>query len=59
MSAFTPLYNIMLKEEVTEENLAECRKVIYNLLSMENKVDSCYNFDLLIRAIIWAQVGNL
>lgn len=39
MSAITPLYNIMLKEEVTEENLAECRKVIYNLLSMENKGD--------------------
>jgi len=38
MATITPLYNVMVKEEVTDENLAECRKVIYSLMSMENKV---------------------
>ena len=26
-----------MQEELTEENLAECRKIIYSLLSMENR----------------------
>ncbi|CAB4057042.1 Trafficking protein particle complex subunit 2-like protein,Integrator complex subunit 13 [Lepeophtheirus salmonis] len=38
MAAIDPLVKtIVSNDELTEEDLAECRKVIYNLLSMENK----------------------
>jgi len=37
MEALEPLQQIMVQEELTEENLAECRKIIYSLLSMENR----------------------
>jgi len=39
MEALEPLQQIMVQEELTEENLAECRKIIYSLLSMENRGD--------------------
>ena len=32
-----PLQKIMVQEELSDENLAECRKVIYTLLKMEDK----------------------
>lgn len=34
MEALEPLQKILVQEELTEENLAECRKIIYSLLSM-------------------------
>jgi hypothetical protein len=37
MAVLEPLQRIMMQEELSEEDLAECRKVIYTLLSMENK----------------------
>lgn len=37
MAAVDPLQKIMTQTELTDENLAECRKVIYQLLTMENK----------------------
>jgi len=39
MEVLEPLQEIMVQEELTEENLAECRKIIYSLLSMENRGD--------------------
>lgn len=37
MEALEPLQKILVQEELTEENLAECRKIIYNLLNMEHR----------------------
>ena len=37
MASVEPLQKLMMQRELSEENLAECRKVIYSLLSMENK----------------------
>ena len=34
-----PLQKIMVQEELTEENLAKCRNVIYSLIKMESKGD--------------------
>ena len=39
MATLEGLQRIMLQEELTEEDLAECRKAIYVLISMENKGD--------------------
>lgn len=39
MKVLEPLQKKMMQEELTEEDLAECRKVIYSLLSMENKLE--------------------
>lgn len=37
MEAVVPLQRLLVQEELSEDNLAECRKVIYSLLSMEHK----------------------
>jgi len=37
MAAVEPLQKLVMQKELSEENLAECRRVIYSLLSMENK----------------------
>ena len=37
MAVVEPLQKLIMQAELTEENLAECRRVIYSLLSMENK----------------------
>ena len=34
-----PLQKIMVQDELTEENLAKCRNVIYSLIKMESKGD--------------------
>ncbi len=33
------IFSFILQEELTDENLAECRNIIYNLLNMEHKGD--------------------
>ena len=42
MAVVEPLQKLMIQPELTEEHLAECRRVIYSLLSMENKGDLQY-----------------
>lgn len=37
MAAVEPLQKIMVQEELSEENLAKCRNVIYSLIKMESK----------------------
>jgi len=37
MPAFEPLHAALLKETLTEEDLLECRKVIFSIMSMETK----------------------
>ena len=45
MEALEPLQKILVQEELTEENLAECRKIIYALLSMVwFIIDTSYDF---------------
>ena len=39
MAVLEPMQRIILQDEITEEDLAECRKIIYTLLQMENKGD--------------------
>merc|ERR1712223_93042 len=39
MEALEPLQKMLVQEELTEDNLAECRKIIYSLLSMEHRGD--------------------
>ena len=34
-----PLQKIIVQDELTEENLAKCRNVIYSLIKMESKGD--------------------
>ena len=38
-AAVEPLQAVMVQEELTEENLAKCRNVIYSLIKMESKGD--------------------
>lgn len=40
MQIFEILHSIVLKESLTEEDLAECRKVIFSVMSMEQKGES-------------------
>jgi len=39
LPVFEPLHAAMLKESLTEEDLTECRKVIFAIMSMEQKGD--------------------
>jgi len=39
MASVDPLQKILVQEELTEENLAKCRNVIYSLIKMESKGD--------------------
>jgi len=39
MANVAPLINILLGDTITEEQLAECRKILYSLLTMETKGD--------------------
>ena len=37
MPVLTSLINMLQQESLSEDAVAECQKVIYNLISMENK----------------------
>eukprot|EP00094_Tigriopus_californicus_P004701 TCALIF_04523-PA protein Name:"Similar to asun Protein asunder homolog (Xenopus tropicalis)" AED:0.24 eAED:0.24 QI:0/0.5/0/1/1/1/3/0/611 len=39
MAVLEPMQRIIVQEELTDEDEAECRKAIYTLISMENKAD--------------------
>ena len=39
MAVLEPMQRIIMQDEISEEDLAECRKIIYTLLQMENKGD--------------------
>lgn len=39
METLEPLQRILVQEELSEDNLAECRKIIYSLIAMEHRGD--------------------
>ena len=39
-AATEPLNKLMIREELTDDQVLECKKVIYNLLGMEERSDA-------------------